>query len=312
MLYLLSPYYWGVWAKRRFTRSVKIGKTLSIGNIEMGGTGKTPLVVKITEYLKNKGYSPVILSRGYRRKIKKPCITTNTLSAKECGDEPYMIFKRTNVPVYVNRKREEVIKAIKPQVNTVFVLDDGFQYFRLKRDVDIALITDKLYKNGGHVFPFGRLREPLSALKRADIVIVNFRFNRPENVREFMGKPTFSAYYEIKGIYNKEGEKVPIKEIKEAILLSAIAKNSEFKKIIENKLSIRVLKHHSFLDHTFFKEGFLGELSKKPAPIITTEKDFYRIPEAYREKFLYLRIDLTIINEEDFFKQTLERLNRQF
>ncbi len=310
MLYLLSPYYWGVWTKRRFTRSVKVGKTLSVGNIEMGGTGKTPLVVKIAEYLKNKGYSPVILSRGYRRKIKKPCITTNTLSAKECGDEPYMMFKRTNVLVYVNRKREEVIKEIKPERNTVFLLDDGFQYFRLKRDADIALITDKLYKNGGHVFPFGRLREPLPALRRADIVIVNFRFNQPENVKEFMGRPAFSAYYEIKGIYNKEGEKVPAKDIKEAVLLSAIAKNREFKDIIE-KRGIRVIKHHSFLDHTFFKEGFLKELSKETAPIITTEKDFYRIPEAYREKFLYLRIDLTIINEEDFFRQVSEKLNRQ-
>ena len=311
MLYLLSPYYWGVCAKRRFTRSVKIGKTLSVGNIEMGGTGKTPLVIKIAEYLKNKGYSPVILSRGYRRKIKKPCITTHTLSAKECGDEPYMMFKRTNVPVYVNRKREQVIKEIKPERNTVFVLDDGFQYFRLKRDADIVLITDKLYKNSGHVFPFGRLREPLSALKRADIVIVNFRFNQLENVKEFMGKPAFSAYYEIKGIYSKEGEKVSAKDIKEAILLSAIAKNMEFKEIIENKLGIRVLKHYSFLDHTFFKEGFLKELSKENAPIITTEKDFYRIPEAYREKFLYLKIDLTIINEEDFFSQVSEKLNRQ-
>ncbi len=309
MLYLISPYYWGVELKKRLSQKVYIGKVISIGNIEMGGTGKTPLVIEVAEFLKNQGINTMVLSRGYRRKYRKPCITSEKLSAVECGDEPYMIFKRTGVPVYVDRKRENVKKIVTDK-NTVFILDDGFQYFKLKRDVDIVVLSGKIIQKGGHVFPFGYLREPLRAIKRADIILVNFRFQKPENVIPLYDKPTFAAHYIVNGIFDVEGKKHNLKS-QDVILLSAIAKNREFKEIVEKKLNLKVIRHIAFVDHTYFKERLLCDLVQSRLPVITTEKDFYRIQHPVKEKLLYVRIGLEILEKQRFFELLLNRLNHQ-
>ncbi len=307
-LYLISPYYWVVRLRRTFSKKTSLkNPVISIGNIESGGTGKTPLVIKVANYLKT-NHDVMILSRGYRRKFKRPCITDDNLSALECGDEPFMIFKTTGVPVYVNSKRERILSLNLPE-DTVFILDDGFQYSYLERDLDIVLLSKNVFERGGHVIPFGTLREPLSALKRADVIIINFRFENPYEINEFMGKPAFSAEYHTDGIYKTNGRVTDIPE--EIILLSAIANNREFARVITEKLGLHILKHHAFLDHTYFKEAFLEKIIKDKIPVITTEKDFYRIPEDYRDQFFYLKISLKIHREEDFFKIIQSTINRQ-
>ncbi len=282
------------------------GPVISIGNIELGGTGKTPLVIKVVNYLKEK-HPVMVLSRGYKRKFKKPCVTDESLSARECGDEPYMIFKNTQIPVYVNKKRENVL-SLNPHKNTVFVLDDGFQYFKIKRDLDVVVLSKKVFEQGGHVVPFGNLREPLSSLKRADLVIVNFRFDNAYEIKEFMGMPAFPAQYTIDGIYDyKKRPQIPPKK---AILLSAIAKNREFLKTAE-KMGIQVIKHYTFLDHSYFSEPFLENILEKGFPVITTEKDFYRMPEIYRKHILYIKISLKIEREKEFFNIIDRTVSRQ-
>ncbi len=273
----------------------------------MGGTGKSPLVIKIAKYLK-KTHPVTVLSRGYKRKFKTPCITDGHLSAYECGDEPFMIYKNTGVRVYVNKKREDVL-SLNLLPDTVLILDDGFQYYRLHRDIDIVIMSEKLYKHKGYVFPFGMLREPVSHIKRAHIVIVNFRFCNIQNVTDFMGKKTFSAGYKIDGLFDFKDNKID--GIKKAILISAIAKNREFLNVVRDKMGIDVKKHIFYRDHSYFSEKFLEHILKENLPVITTEKDFYRIPEKYRKSMLYLKISLQIRKENDFFKTLDNILNRQ-
>lgn len=306
--FFLSPYFLGTWLKKKLSHKTCMpGPVISIGNIELGGTGKTPLVIKMVNYIKKKNYSVIVLSRGYKRKLKKPCIVSHNLSALECGDEPYMIFKNTGALVYVNKNRENILYHHIPQ-NPLFILDDGFQYFKIKKDLDIVIITKKTFKYSGHVIPFGYLREPIKALKRAHIIIVNFRFDTPiHQINEFMGKPTYPAMYTIDGIFDYHN--TPIETPSHAVLLSAIAKNREFYEIMSAKLNIKILKHYTLLDHSYFPKKLLEKIIKQKIPIITTEKDYYRIPEEYKKYFSYLKISIKIEREEEFYKMVENKIS---
>ena len=143
---------------------------ISIGNIAFGGTGKTPMIIHLCDKLKKDGYRPAVISRGYKRKLQDLVVVndgSNTIAdVNSAGDEPYLIAtKLSNVPVVVSNEKvqaaEYVVENFK-DVN-VIIMDDGFQYRKLDRALDIVLL------NGSECS--GILREPKSALKRADIVL---------------------------------------------------------------------------------------------------------------------------------------------
>ncbi len=132
---------------------------VSVGNLTTGGTGKTPMVAWVVGRLKKAGRSPAILTRGYKAKAGK-------------SDEAEMLWRRTGVPVVVDPNRAAAAQAAAAAGADVLVLDDGFQHLRLRRDLDIVLIDATCPFGHGHVLPRGLLREPLSALRDADAVVV--------------------------------------------------------------------------------------------------------------------------------------------
>jgi tetraacyldisaccharide 4'-kinase len=149
-----------------------------VGNVTVGGTGKTPLVIWMAEFLKAKGWSPGIVSRGYGRKATAkgsgPRAATIADEAAQVGDEPILLSRRSGCPVWVGADRLAVIAAMRaanPDVN-LLILDDGLQHYRLRRDLEIAVVDGRGVGNG-FLLPAGPLREPIWRLRTVDAVVAN-------------------------------------------------------------------------------------------------------------------------------------------
>ncbi len=158
-------------------------RVISVGNITVGGTGKTSLVEAIARYLQAKGHKVAILSRGYKRRaiVHRP----SAIDYESMGDEPFMLSRKLgNIPVVVNKNRiQGAKKAIRRFGADTVILDDGLQQWRIKKDLEIVTI-DATQPFGNHrLIPRGILREPLSALKRADIFVLT-KTNLAGNIQE--------------------------------------------------------------------------------------------------------------------------------
>jgi tetraacyldisaccharide 4'-kinase len=147
------------------------GPVVSVGNLSVGGSGKTPFVLLLGELLKARGIQFDILSRGYRRKSRGVALVEPAGCATEYGDEPLLLARRLSVPVVVGEDRHDAgslsERRFGPQMH---ILDDGFQHRALARDFDIVLVTAEDARDS--LLPAGRLREPLASLQRADVVVL--------------------------------------------------------------------------------------------------------------------------------------------
>jgi tetraacyldisaccharide 4'-kinase len=156
----------GVLPARRLQQPV-----VSVGNLSVGGSGKTPFVIALGELLQARGIRFDVLSRGYGRKTRGVLIVETDGNASEFGDEPLVIARRLGVPVIVGESRYDAGRVAEQKFETqLHILDDGFQHRSLARDFDIVLMTERDF--GDKLLPSGRLREPLSSLARADAVVL--------------------------------------------------------------------------------------------------------------------------------------------
>ena len=157
----------------RFLKSAHPGiPVIVVGNLTVGGSGKTPLVIWIAEFLKGKGWSPAILSRGYGARIEQPRAATIADAAADVGDEPILLARRSGCPVWVGPDRVQVAALVRreePKVD-VLILDDGLQHYAMRRDLEIAVVDARGFGNGG-LLPAGPLREPASRLGSVDAVV---------------------------------------------------------------------------------------------------------------------------------------------
>ena len=145
-----------------------------VGNIGVGGNGKTPVVIYLVEQLKQRGLKVGVISRGYGgEKRNSPLLLTNETTAEQAGDEPVLIFKRCQVPVVVSSDRVASVNLLMNQGCNIVISDDGLQHYRLKRDVELVIVDGKRRFGNGWLLPAGPLREGLWRLKTVDKVIVN-------------------------------------------------------------------------------------------------------------------------------------------
>lgn len=145
-----------------------------VGNLTVGGSGKTPLVLWIVEFLRARGWSPAIISRGYGARLDAPRAATIASQPGEVGDEPILLARRGGCPVWVGPDRVRVAQALRaqhPEVD-VLVLDDGLQHYRLRRDIEIAVVDARGFGNG-FLLPAGPLREPCSRLRAVDAIVAH-------------------------------------------------------------------------------------------------------------------------------------------
>lgn len=146
-----------------------------VGNINVGGSGKTPVVMWLVAQLAKNGYRPAVISRGYGGSVKVPTPVSANSPASLVGDEPVLIKNRSDCPVWVGADRVAVATALlkaHPECN-VIISDDGLQHYRLKRDVEIAVVDAEHHKKHARLLPAGQLREPLSRLNSVDAIVCN-------------------------------------------------------------------------------------------------------------------------------------------
>ena len=165
-----------LYQKKVLTRYKAPVPVIVVGNITVGGTGKTPCVIAIAHYLKVHGFNPGIISRGYRGCYTEKAVILNKSSLPEqVGDEPVLLKRRCDCPVVVSRSRQQAIELLlaeEPQCR-VIISDDGLQHYRLARDIEYVVIDASRGVGNGSLLPAGPLREPVSRLKACDTVIMN-------------------------------------------------------------------------------------------------------------------------------------------
>lgn len=160
--------------RRGWLSSVRLPvPVLVVGNITLGGTGKTPLVICLAAYLRGQGWRPGVVSRGYGGSQVEPCLLPEESDPSRFGDEPSLIRQRTGVPVAVGRDRPGAARLLVEAGVNVIIADDGLQHYRLQRDVEICVIDGMRRLGNGLVLPCGPLREPPSRLRRVDYRVVN-------------------------------------------------------------------------------------------------------------------------------------------
>lgn len=277
---------------------------VSIGNLVAGGTGKTPMAQYIARHYQCLGYRPVIISRGYKGHAERKGGvvsdgTTLLMSPEMAGDEPFMLASCLNgIPVIVGRDRYRsgclAINRFNPDL---ILLDDGFQHIRLARDLNILLLDGRRPLGNGHLLPQGILREPPSAIQRADAVVLT----RSEagqviadDVYHYAGpKPVFQATHRpvIDGvlpagqhpshadtIQSIASQKL---EARRVFAFSAIARNDDFLRSVDH-LKGEVVGQKAFFDHYQYtgRDLFaIGQEAKHAGAdcLVTTAKDFVRI-----------------------------------
>ncbi len=267
---------------------------ISVGNLTVGGTGKTPCVAFLARFLRDEGHNVAILSRGYKRQSEGRVEVSNgaeiLCDPRESGDEPYLLAKLCpGARVVVDRDRYAAGRWLEARAPiSVFILDDGYQHLRLARDLNLVLIDATEPLAASRMVPFGKLREPLTGLRRADACVVT-RSDQPLDrgslesaIRSFAraDAPIFYAYHEITGLIRlSDGEVVePAFFARKAVAaVSGIARPDRFNADLE-LLGMKIALRRDFDDHhRYTSEDFLEIAERAQAAraeaIITTEKD---------------------------------------
>jgi tetraacyldisaccharide 4'-kinase len=250
---------------------------VSVGNIETGGTGKTPLTMTLANTLKGLGHNVAIVTRGYRGRLKGPVAVSCKHDYKDVGDEPLLMVKITDVPVIKSPDRcRGATFAYRKYGAGIIILDDGFQHRRISRDLNICLISRLLDKE--RLLPAGKLREPVSALKRADIII---------NTEK-------DTCIVIDGILDNKGNLSEKTNVKKLFAFCGIANPERFfntlRPICPDIQTMVFMDHHKY---NVFDIRKVKKAARDSDMIITTEKDYVRLrPEWLDERFHALRVSM--------------------
>ncbi|MEJ6567810.1 MAG: tetraacyldisaccharide 4'-kinase [Akkermansiaceae bacterium] len=319
---------------------------VSIGNLTMGGTGKTPVVERFARELTERGRKVAILSRGYKssdlkepqrwvhpetgaERTSPPKIVSDGfkvyLKARYAGDEPYMLAKNLpGVAVVVDKDRVRGgIFAVKELGVDTLLLDDGMQYLDLAHSLDVVLV-DQGTPFGIHgIIPRGTLREPPKNLRRADYVfITKCDGSSNEKLRKRIAKYNPSAEImecthgpkHVQGVFHDEILPLDGLDGKYVAAISGIAMPESFDKLLKG-LGAKVLFHTTFADHHAFTQADIDRFMKRCVNrgvemIITTEKDAVRfpVPSEADVPVYYLRIEVKILDGEEVWERCVERI----
>ncbi len=293
ILYPLSVLYGLVVRARIFFYATGIFTTkklpcpvISVGNITVGGTGKTPVAVFIAGLLSARGKKAAILSRGYGGSAKGPAVVSDgekiLLDPAEAGDEPRLMAERLKgVPVVVGADRFKAgLFAVERFAPDAIILDDGFQHIALHRDVNILLVDSQDGFGNGRLLPAGVLREPASSAGRADMVMVKGKGITPLPALAVDNKktPAFNFTYEPQCLVElKNDKKNPLDLIrgKNVVAVSGIAMPESFAATLR-RLDARITKNLIYPDHHDYTEKDLQDIASACPPdgiVVTTEKD---------------------------------------
>ena len=244
-----------------------------VGNISVGGTGKTPFVLWLVSYLKQQGWHPAIISRGYGGSAKSAVPVTAQSAPDRVGDEPVLLARRSDCPVWVGQNRVLVAQALleaHPECN-VLVSDDGLQHYRLQRDVEIALVDGARQFGNAMLLPAGPLREGVGRLHTLDAVVVNRNGYETGTItdtgHEYRMQLLGRVFYNLQ--HPEQLIEVQALQGKRLHAIAGIGNPSRFFEHLRNMGLVIVA--HAFPDHHVYKAEELNFIDADA--ILMTEKD---------------------------------------
>lgn len=300
-----------------------VSPVISVGNLSVGGAGKTPFVEYLTKKLVEMKFKPAIVGRGYKRKSKGLVTISDGknifVNASVGGDEMLLLAEKCNVPVVAHDLKYKGALLTESMFDIdCLIVDDGFQHRNLFRDIDILLI-DKETIDNPKLIPDGRLREPLSSIERADVICQMGDFIIPDDVfnEHFKNKYLLkvSSFPEKPYIINNNGKHISSKSV---ITFSGIAKPKNFQ-IMVSSLSYEVKDNIEFSDHHNYTEKDINLLINRAKylnvnTLATTEKDMIKIKEfgklfdSNNINVLIFPITLKFVEGEDKFEKLLKKV----
>ncbi|MCG3728057.1 tetraacyldisaccharide 4'-kinase [Vibrio cincinnatiensis] len=261
-----------------------------VGNITAGGNGKTPFVVWLVEALQQQGYRPGVVSRGYGAKAPMyPLLVTDHTSTLHCGDEPKLIYQRTQAPVAVDPIRANAVKALLAQGVDVVVTDDGLQHYALKRDIEFAVVDGVRRFGNQQLLPLGPLREPIARLQEVDFIITNGGQAKTGEI-EMTLAPSLA-------INLVTGERAELGQLTHLVAWAGIGHPERFFKTLET-LGVDPVFTHGFADHQAFDESQLKALAEKGDNVIMTEKDAVKCTGFAEANWWYLPVSAQIASND--------------
>ena len=285
---IINNFFLNIQKKYKFSKI----KTVCIGNIYLGGTGKTPLTIKLFNIIKKMGFDVITAKKFYSNQIDEQ----NLLKAKT-----------KNI---VSKRRIDAINQAVNNSNQVIIFDDGLQEKKIDYDLKIVCFKKKNWIGNGQLIPSGPLREKIENLKNYDIVFLNGKDDNTENIKEIIHRlnpkiEIFESDYKIQNL-----KELDINS--NYLIFSGIGDPVSFKEILlENNIS--VVKEIIFPDHYTYKkkdiENILQESKKLNAKILTTEKDFIKLSVDDVREINFLKIELKIVKEEKFINFINDKLN---
>ncbi len=314
LVYFLLPFSWlfrSVIFIRRFLYQQGIKKSLRlpvpiivVGNITVGGTGKTPLVIWLVKLLQAKGYAPGVISRGVGgRKQLIPVWMQADSKVEEVGDEAVLLSKRTACPVVVCVDRVAAAQALLSKGSVdIIVSDDGLQHYRLARDIEIIMIDGMRGFGNQQLLPAGPLREPMDRIKSADFIVKqvsqNFVESSSDNTMLLKGDTLVAV--------KDDTVRIPLSEFnaKRVHAVAAIGNPQRFFALLREQ-GFEVIEHQ-FVDHYLFTQQdlqFADDL-----PVIMTEKDAVKCVDIADERCWYIPVDAMV--KIEFVDRLLKQLTK--
>jgi tetraacyldisaccharide 4'-kinase len=306
---------------------------ISVGNLTVGGSGKTPAVIFLAEILKKYKKKIGILSRGYGRNSYGYIYVSDGnkifTTVDECGDEMYLVSDELKVPTAVSERRVVGAKRLisNSGVN-IILLDDAFQHRWIYRNLDIVMIDQRfLLKTNSieqKILPLGLMREPFESIDRADVIIINRKFSEKAEIPEklsdrFKNKIVFYGYYLATGIYDvKSHHEFTIEEFQgqKSLVVCGIARPHSFLSVLENN-NIDIRNKMLFPDHKNYTLKEIQDIRKKfydtnATCVLTTQKDAVKLIKFSKDlddiDIYYLKIKLVLDNQEEFEKLLINKV----
>lgn len=268
-----------------------------VGNLSLGGAGKTPLVIDLVNYFHKQGLKAGVVSRGYKAKAKHyPAKVDTSKSAQLYGDEPFLIAMRTGQPVYISPNRSQAVLSLLANEDIdVVISDDGLQHYRMGRSIEIAVVDGVRRFGNGLIFPAGPLREGLKRLKEVDFIVVNSGKNHAGE---------YSMCVHVDGIYRLiDDEPLQRDLIEQPVIAIAGIGNPERFFTCLTDLGINFIPHRFSNHHDYKKSDF----SCQQKIVIMTEKDAVKCRHFGYDHLYYVKVSSQC--QPKFYAKLMEKLS---
>ncbi|CAH0525566.1 tetraacyldisaccharide 4'-kinase [Vibrio hippocampi] len=285
-------------SKVRYKASVPV---IVVGNITAGGNGKTPMVIWLIEQLQAQGYKPGVVSRGYGGKAERyPLVVEEGTRTSQSGDEPKLIYNRTQVPVVVDPVRSNAVKQVEQMGVDVVITDDGLQHYALDRSFEIVVVDGKRRFGNQQIIPLGPLRESTERLDEVDLIVVNGGQSQRTDEKCFVLNAELA-----KNLLT--GEVLPLSGLGSLAAFAGIGHPPRFLDTL-NSLHANVQRFEPFSDHHDFTQQEIMALAQGMDNVVMTEKDAVKCRAFAQDNWWYLPVSAQFSQQDS--QQILQQIGK--